>query len=100
MTVAEPTTAPHRANFYQRIPLPVPILAALFVGLIVGVLLPARHAEHLRLVSDLVLLLLGVLATPLIFLSVVRSLTRVDLAGRKSLVLFAQLMFNTVVAIL
>lgn len=138
MTASDSHAASTPANFYQRIPLPLRILAALAVGLVLGLLLRGlgdvsasppdfdalreilrdkevrqlesfrraavamlRHVPYyLKLFSDLVLLLLGVLATPLIFLSVVRSLTRVDLAGRKSFVLFAQLMLNTVVAIL
>src|SRR5262245_48361681 len=81
-------------NFYQRIPLPARILAALALGVLVGLVLRwlgyvvfeppgpdesgnvplpqviARSAYYLKQFSDLVLRLLGALATPLIFLAV------------------------------
>src|SRR5207237_3877432 len=101
-------------------PLSVRILGALAFGVAAGALFnadfglgrffepgsgPAKFfspvtAQHFRPLSDVVLRLLGALATPLIFLSVAQSLMLARFTGRRTGHLFFLLMVNTVVAIL
>jgi Na+/H+-dicarboxylate symporter len=100
-----PTGAARYWRLYSRTPLYIRILIALVLGIGLGLLLAAsdvdkEHVAKLRLVSDLVLRLLGALAIPLIFLSVVHALAVAKATGSMGLKMTWLLMSNTVVAIL
>ncbi len=86
-------------NWYHRTPLYARIVAALILGIVVGELLGAK-ADMFRPFSAVVLRLLGALATPLIFVAVVRALFKARISGRSGLRLISLLLLNTVVAIL
>jgi len=83
---------------WSGIPLYLRILAAMLLGVPAGLLLQER-AEHLGIVSTLVLQLLGVLAPPLILVAVVHVLMTTHIAGRTALRLGGLLLLNTTVAI-
>ena len=102
----EPSAAPHSTKppsgpfgWYQRTPLYIRIVAALILGIIVGELMGARAAMF-QPFSGVVLRLLGALATPLIFVAVVRALIKARITGRSGLQLVSLLLVNTIVAIL
>jgi DAACS family dicarboxylate/amino acid:cation (Na+ or H+) symporter len=88
-------------------PLYLRILAALVLGLTVGVLLrrlvdPAEVADSIHLLalpSKLIMRLLGALAPPLILLAVVQALIKTPIGGRKGARLVSLLALNTLVAI-
>jgi len=84
--------------WYLRIPMFARILTALALGVVVGRLW-GGHTAVLKPFSGVVLRLLGALATPLIFLAVIRALLKADVRGRDGLRLLFLLLSNTVVAI-
>ena len=88
---------------YNRIPLFVRILVAMTLGIIAGELIPpvamAQYAPALKLVSDTILQLLKLLATPLIFIAVVHAIYKAQASGKTASRLVLLLMRNTVVAI-
>ncbi len=86
-------------KFYGSLPLFVKIVAAAVIG---GCLGPAigKDAASLKPLSDLVLQCLRLLATPLIFLSLIHSLLTTDVRGKIAGKLAWVLFSNTVVAIL
>ncbi len=85
--------------WYQRTPLYLRIVAALILGVIAGLRL-GHWAVNLSPFSSVVLRLLGALATPLIFVAVIRALVKAKVSGRTGAQLLFQLFFNTTVAIL
>jgi Na+/H+-dicarboxylate symporter len=84
--------------WYHRTPLFVRILVGLVLGVIVGELI-GKHAAVFKPFSSVVLRLLGALATPLIFVAVVRALYKANVTGKTGMKLVSLLMMNTVVAI-
>src|SRR5262249_23286382 len=84
---------------YHRTPLYVRILIALALGVPVGWALGPR-AVALKPISDIVLQLLRLMATPLIFLAVLHSLFTAAVSGRTAARLVYLLLSNTVAAIL
>lgn len=93
--------APRRrgiVGLYLRTPLYLRIVIALVIGIGLGLVLGQRAAK-LKIISDLVLRLLGALATPLIFCAVVHALAAARASGKMGLKMFWLLMSNTVVAI-
>ncbi len=88
---------------YNRVPLFVRILVAMTFGIILGELLPPatmlQIAPSLKIVSDTVLQLLKLLATPLIFIAVVHAIYKAQASGKTASRLFILLIRNTVVAI-
>jgi DAACS family dicarboxylate/amino acid:cation (Na+ or H+) symporter len=82
---------------YRRLPLFAKILIGAVLGSGVGIGLGQR-AEALKPVSDLVLQALTLLATPLIFLSLVHALVTAEFRGRMAGKLLWVLMSNTFVA--
>ena len=84
---------------YNRIPLFVRILAALVLGMIVGLKM-GTDAGVFRPISDIVLQILRLLATPLIFVAVLNAIYKANATGKAAGRLLALLMTNTVVAIL
>ena len=98
-----PLPAPHSTRggligFYQRTPLFARILVALVIGIVVGLAMGPRAAAF-KPFSSVVLRLLGALATPLIFIAVVRALVKARISGKTGLRLVGLLLVNTVVAI-
>jgi Na+/H+-dicarboxylate symporter len=94
-------TPPARTGIFRRwhaSPLYLRIVAAVAVGLIVGVLLGPR-AEVLAVPSKLVLRVLGALAPPLVLLAIVQALMRAEVVGRQTARLAGLLILNTLVAI-
>lgn len=87
-----------RFGWYQRIPLFARIIIALMLGVLVGEMM-GSHTAVFKPFSAVVLRLLGALATPLIFMAVVRALLKAKISGRAGLRLVSLLLFNTVVAI-
>jgi Na+/H+-dicarboxylate symporter len=89
-------------NWYRRIPLYFKILIALILGAIVGVYgnRIGFDAKSLKWVSDLVLRMLRLLATPLIFSAVLGSIMTAQVSGKKAGRLMWLLMSNSVIAIL
>lgn len=85
--------------WYQRTPLYLRIVAALFIGVLAGLKL-GHWAVNLAPFSSVVLRLLGALATPLIFVAVIRALVKAKISGRTGAQLLTQLFMNTTVAIL
>ena len=83
---------------YNRIPLFARILAALALGIVAGEIMGARAAMFKPL-SDVVLQLLKLLATPLIFIAVVHAICKAQAGGKMAVRLVTLLMRNTVVAI-
>jgi DAACS family dicarboxylate/amino acid:cation (Na+ or H+) symporter len=70
-------------NHYRRVPLIAKIVVAALIGAWVGMGFGVEAAA-LHWISDLVLQLLRLLATPLIFLSLVRSILKTEIKGRDS----------------
>ena len=87
-----------RFGWYQRVPLFARIILALVLGVLAGELM-GSHAAVFKPFSAVVLRLLGALATPLIFMAVVRALLKAEISGRAGLRLVSLLLLNTVVAI-
>lgn len=86
-------------GLYERTPLYVRIVVALLIGVGVGWLMGPRAAVF-KPISDIVLRLLGALATPLIFCALTHALLSAQVTGRAFLRMLVLLMINTVVAIL
>lgn len=86
-------------GWYDRTPLYARILIALVLGIVTGWLLGDR-AEALKPFYQIVLRLLGALATPLIFIAVIHALVKAQVSGGLAARMMWLLMFNTVVAIL
>ncbi len=84
---------------YRRCPLYLKIICGLVLGIILGLVL-GKDAASLKPISDVVLGFLKLLATPLIFLAVVRSLVFTDAGARRAGRLMYLLMSNTVIAII
>src|SRR5476651_865422 len=85
-------------NFYRRIPLFVKVFAGSAIGAGVGAIL-GKDAAGLHYLSDLVLQILKLLATPLIFLSVIHSILSTDIKGRAAVRLSWIFASNAVVAV-
>ncbi|HLJ54949.1 MAG TPA: cation:dicarboxylase symporter family transporter, partial [Chthonomonadaceae bacterium] len=85
--------------WYQNSPLYLRIVGALIIGVIFG-LKVGHWSVHLAPFSSVVLRLLGALATPLIFIAVIRALVKAKISGRTGAKLVGQLFLNTTVAIL
>ena len=96
-----PPEVTHTGPFawYQRTPLYLRIVAALIIGVIAGLKL-GHWAVNLAPFSSVVLRLLGALATPLIFVAVIRALVKAKISGRTGAQLLFQLFLNTTVAII
>jgi DAACS family dicarboxylate/amino acid:cation (Na+ or H+) symporter len=86
-------------GWYQRAPLYLRIVAALVLGVVAG-LRWGHSAVHLAPFSSVVLRLLGALATPLIFVAVIRALVKAKVSGRTGAHLLFLLFLNTTVAII
>lgn len=82
-----------------KVPLVVKIVIGAVLGVILGEIL-GKDADKLKPISDLILQLLRLLATPLIALSLLHSLLSVEISGKKTTRLLVILMTNTVIAIL
>src|ERR1700694_957098 len=80
--------------WYQGTPLYLRIVAALILGVIAGLKL-GHWAVNLAPFSSVVLRLLGALATPLIFVAVIRALVKAKISGRTGAKLLGQLFLNT-----
>lgn len=89
-------------NAYQRIPLYLKILIALVLGAAFGSLGKAAGLDPTKIkwISDLVLRMLRLLATPLIFSAVLGSIVTANLSGKKAGRLIVLLMTNSIIAIL
>lgn len=85
--------------WYQNSPLYLRIVGALILGVLAGLKL-GHWAVNLAPFSSVVLRLLGALATPLIFVAVIRALVKAKISGRTGAQLLGQLFMNTTVAIL
>jgi DAACS family dicarboxylate/amino acid:cation (Na+ or H+) symporter len=83
---------------WRRTPLYLRILAALAIGVVLGVLLGER-AGVLSIPSRLVLQLLSALAPPLILLAVIDALLKATIRGRSGVRMVGLLLLNTLVAI-
>jgi Na+/H+-dicarboxylate symporter len=83
---------------WRELPLYARILAAVALGVLVGLAL-GEHARALEIPAKLVLRLLGALAPPLILLAIVQALMRAHVGGKQALRLFTLLLTNTLVAI-
>jgi len=83
---------------YNKIPLYVKLIAALILGALVGHF-GGRYALLLKPIGAVVLQVLRLLATPLIFVAVVRSLVKSTVSGKSGLKLFSILITNTLVAV-
>ena len=84
---------------WQRVPLYQRIVAALILGVVIG-LLTGVNAAWLAIPAKLVLRLLGALAPVLILVAVVRALLTIELKGTVGLRIAGLLLLNTTVAIL
>src|SRR5947209_6638767 len=91
--------APSLLTWYHRTPLYVRILIALALGVPVGWAMGPR-AIGLKPISDIVLQLLRLMATPLIFVAVLNTLFTAQVNGRTAARLIYLLLTNTVTAIL
>lgn len=89
----------HGFAIYNRIPLFVRILIGLVLGIIVGLRMGV-DASRFRPLSEIVLQLLRLLATPLIFVAVLNAIYKANTSGKAAGRLLTLLMTNTVVAIL
>lgn len=94
-------------NWYQAIPLFVKIIIALVIGAVIGHYFfthpnpdAAIQPGSFKWISDLVLRMLRLLATPLIFSAVLSSIVSSQITGKKAGRLMGLLMGNTVIAIL
>lgn len=86
-------------GFARRIPFWLRIGVALALGVAAGEFF-GKRADLLKPVSDIVLQLLRMIATPLIFVAVVNALSKSSISGKIAAKLFGNLIANTVVAIL
>ena len=84
---------------YNRIPLFVRILVSLVLGIVAGEMMGSGAAVF-KPISDVVLQLLKLLATPLIFIAVVHAIYKAKGGGKTVVKLLTLLMRNTLVAIL
>ncbi|MEI8281403.1 MAG: dicarboxylate/amino acid:cation symporter [Armatimonadota bacterium] len=89
-------------NAYQRIPLYVKIIVGLVLGAILGIVGKQIGFDPIQLkwISDLVMRVLRLLATPLIFSAVLGSIVTANVSGKKAGRLMFLLATNSVVAIL
>ena len=87
---------------YQRVPLYLKIIVALILGAILGLFGKQLgfDATKLKWISDLVMRILRLLATPLIFSAVLGSIITANVSGKKAGRLMFLLASNSVVAIL
>ncbi len=96
--------AAHKAGWrtwlarWQRLPLYIRILVALVLGTGTGIVLKER-AAGLAVVAQLIIRILGALATPLILLAVVKSVMQARVGRRDAMRIGKLLLLNTVVAI-
>jgi DAACS family dicarboxylate/amino acid:cation (Na+ or H+) symporter len=94
--------APHEKrtllSLYRSVPLYLRILVGLALGVAIGLLLGDR-AEHLKVVSQIILRCLGALAPALILVAVIDSILNANVKGRGAAHLAFLLILNTVVAI-
>ena len=95
-----PTDKP--TNAYQKVPLYVKIVIAMVIGALVGVYGKSMGFDPTKLkwISDLVLRILRLLATPLIFSAVLSSIITAKVTGKKAGRLMVLLTTNSTVAIL
>jgi Na+/H+-dicarboxylate symporter len=89
-----------------KLPLYTQIIIALIIAVLTGILLgagkpvlPKDQLEHLALPATLILRALSMLATPLIFLSIINTLMTADIPGGAAKKLSVLLTSNTLVAI-
>ncbi len=89
-------------NRYQQIPLYIKILIAMLLGTVIGVFGKQMGMDPTKLkwISDLVLRILRLLATPLIFSAVLSSIVTAQVTGKKAGRLMFLLTTNSTVAIL
>lgn len=89
-------------HWYRRIPLYLKIVIALILGAILGVFGKqiGIDATKIKWISELVLRMLRLLATPLIFSAVLGSIIGASVSGKKAGRLMWLLMSNSVIAIL
>ena len=89
-------------NRYQRIPLYLKIIVAMILGSFLGVFgkKAGFDSANLKWISDLVLRMLRLLATPLIFSAVLSSIVTANVTGKKAGRLMFLLTTNSTVAIL
>lgn len=96
-------------QLWKKLSLVQRILAAVIIGMPIGWFLGKLAPDNetiqnlipqFKLVSDLILQVLRLLATPLIFLSLLHSLLSIEISGKKAGRLLTILMTNTVIAIL
>jgi len=86
-------------NRWHSIPLYLRILGGVILGVIVG-MIAGDNAALLKIPANLVMRLLGALATPLILLAVVQALLHAHIPRGSAFRLVSLLILNTVVAIL
>lgn len=91
-------TSPAWRRRWEQTPLYIRILAAVFLGVVAGLML-GSHAAPLDIPSKLVLRVLGALAPPLILLAVIQALMHARLPPGAGLKLVWLLLLNTLVAI-
>ncbi|MDB5326193.1 MAG: sodium:dicarboxylate symporter [Phycisphaerales bacterium] len=103
--IPQPATGPFAR--WQRLPLYLRILIGLILGIIAGAIMGQmtgpgvqKALGAINVPALLVLRLLNALATPLIFLAVVRALLTADVEGRDGRKLVWLLFTNTLVAVL
>jgi DAACS family dicarboxylate/amino acid:cation (Na+ or H+) symporter len=94
-----PTRSRTFLGLYRSIPLYLRILVGLALGVAVGLVLGQR-AEHLKVVSQIILRCLGALAPALILVAVIDSILNANVKGRGAAHLAFLLVLNTIVAIL
>jgi DAACS family dicarboxylate/amino acid:cation (Na+ or H+) symporter len=90
--------APDLLPQWNRLKLYVRILIGLVLGLLIG-LIWGKGAGSLEPISNVILKLLGAVATPMIFLAVLKSLITAQTKGREAARLGWYLITNTLVAI-
>jgi Na+/H+-dicarboxylate symporter len=86
-------------SLYRSVPLYIRILIGLALGVAIGMLL-GPSAEHLKVVSQIILRCLGALAPALILVAVIDSILNANIKGRGAAHLAFLLILNTTVAIL
>jgi DAACS family dicarboxylate/amino acid:cation (Na+ or H+) symporter len=101
---APPTTGEHPSpggwfGWWRAVPLYLRILAAVLLGVVVGLILGPR-AEQLIVPSRLILRMLTALASPLVLFAVLHALITAQLPRGSGWKLLSLLLLNTVVAIL
>jgi Na+/H+-dicarboxylate symporter len=84
---------------YRAIPLYLRIVIGLALGIAVGMLLGHR-AEHLKIVSQIILRFLGALAPALILVAVIDAILNAQIRGGSASRMVRLLVLNTLVAIL